>query len=63
MNQSRPWLALLAWLALCYAVAWFGAQFPPGDWYDQLPKPPWTPPDYLFPPVWTILYGMMGIME
>lgn len=54
-------LSLLTWLALCYTVAWFGAQFPPGDWYDQLPKPPWTPPDYLFPPVWMILYGMMGI--
>jgi len=39
----------------------FGAQFEPGGWYENLRKPWFTPPDYIFPVVWPILYVMMGI--
>lgn len=31
------------------------------NWYQYLAKPPWTPPNYLFGPVWTVLYILMGI--
>ncbi len=30
-------------------------------WYVTLPKPIWTPPNYLFGPVWTFLYVLMGV--
>lgn len=31
------------------------------EWYDNLIKPKVTPPKWVFPVVWTILYIMMGV--
>ena len=30
-------------------------------WFDSLVKPSWNPPGYLFAPIWTTLYLLMGI--
>jgi tryptophan-rich sensory protein len=53
------------WVGICYLVAWAGAQVSPGiassDWYDALNKPSWNPPGWIFGPVWTLLYTLMGI--
>lgn len=32
-----------------------------GSWYAALERPPGTPPNAVFGPVWTILYAFMGI--
>jgi tryptophan-rich sensory protein len=45
---------------LAFAASLPGAAWPPGDWYESLAKPAWTPPGPAFPLVWTTLYALMG---
>ena len=53
---------LAVWvLAIVVAGAAAGLLFPPGEWYQQLDKPTWNPPSWLFGPVWTTLYVLLGI--
>ena len=37
-----------------------GSLFPPGQWYSELNKPIWTPPNWVFPVAWPILYLCMS---
>jgi translocator protein len=32
-----------------------------GPWYQSLLKPAWQPPDWLFGPVWTLIYCLSGV--
>jgi translocator protein len=55
--------ALLAWLALCFAVAAIGAlaSLDAAAFYAELVRPEWAPPAWLFGPVWTCLYAAMAV--
>lgn len=53
--------SLIVFAALVAIAASSGATFMPGEWYAALNKPAWTPPNWVFPVAWTILYIMIAI--
>jgi len=55
------WLYFLIFLGACVAAGSTGAMFSPGEWYERLHKPGWTPPNWLFPVAWTFLYLCMAL--
>jgi len=46
---------------LVLATASSGALFKPGEWYQGLRRPSWTPPNWAFPVVWSLLYIAIGV--
>jgi len=54
------WLLFPVFLAACFAAGATGALFPTGEWYRGLKKPSWTPPNWLFPVAWSVLYILMA---
>lgn len=53
-------MAALVFIVIVVIAASSGAVFKPGEWYESLRKPAWTPPKWAFPVVWTLLYAAMA---
>ncbi len=57
-------IKLLISIIVCQAAGFIGSIFTTPNiptWYATLRKPSFTPPNWLFAPVWTILFLLMGI--
>lgn len=63
-SNLKPATGLFISFLVCFSAAAIGSltttpQIP--NWYADLAKPIWTPPNWLFGPVWTILFSLMAI--
>ncbi|MFP4482063.1 MAG: TspO/MBR family protein [Thermovirgaceae bacterium] len=61
--SSRAW-SFFAFLGLSLGVGATGSLVTAGSvktWYPMLVKPAWTPPSFVFAPVWTVLYVCMAV--
>jgi translocator protein len=64
MSNKGDWVGLVVSILICFAVAGLGSlatipEIP--NWYQTIKKPAWTPPNWLFGPVWTVLYLAMAV--
>lgn len=53
-------MTFLIFLIACGAAASTGIIFKPGQWYEELNKPSFTPPKWLFPVAWSIIYLLLA---
>ena len=63
-STPRQVLALILFVGIPLAVGVVGSlltQDETDGWYQEADQAPWTPPDAVFGPVWTVLYITMGI--
>ncbi|MFO1191244.1 MAG: TspO/MBR family protein [Rhodoferax sp.] len=59
MALPRRLVPVLVAAGAALAVAGLGALMTDlGDWYRQLVQPAWKPPDWLFGPAWTLIFGL-----
>ena len=58
----KRWIAFIGFLVFVVGGGLvIGFLSVPGEWYAQLNKPAFNPPNWIFAPVWTVLYVMIAV--
>lgn len=63
-KMITKYLKPIFFILICEFAGIIGSAFTAssiGSWYRTLEKPSFSPPNWIFGPVWTLLYGLMGI--
>jgi tryptophan-rich sensory protein len=62
-STSRQFLGLLGWLLASFVTGSIGsvASINAAGFYGKLVQPSWAPPAWLFGPVWSVLFALMGL--
>ncbi len=61
-NDKPSWTQLILFVSGVVLVGLsLGYVNTPGRWYAELVKPPFNPPNWIFAPVWIMLYFMVAI--
>jgi tryptophan-rich sensory protein len=57
------WILLISLVVACNVIGSVGALWTASDgsWYKSINKPSFNPPSWVFGPVWTLLFTLMGI--
>lgn len=64
LPERRPLGSLLVAIVACIAIGASGSVFTAmglESWYQSLSKPALAPPNWVFGPVWTTLFALMGV--
>lgn len=62
--KKNDWIKLVVSVVICLGAGFIGSFSTASNipvWYSGLVKPSFNPPNWLFGPVWTVLYIMMGV--
>jgi benzodiazapine receptor len=63
-TRATQSIKLVVSIVICQLAGLIGSVFTRNSvptWYTTINKPPFTPPNWLFAPVWTILFVLMGV--
>ena len=62
-SKQKQFFGLVGWLVVSFAASAVGAvaSIQAQSFYGKLTQPSWAPPGWVFGPVWTTLYALMGV--